>query len=1444
MIHKQTEGNTDFSGNIYWMLIEVSEEDLRSTKEFLLKNNPSKINEDNQSDILNKFVECFRILFAPLANQTEGLSDPLRLLIIDSLSVWILRSSQIISSDTIDNRIYLNKVQEELLTSVSSTIIFRYVVDFWTDAGSAFVNALRDMFKKLLHLLKMIYASEKSKNLFTLWLNQTLQIPSTLRVKYYLIDALAGELDLYTVLKHKSDFVETSMSLMWSDSLSNPIGKCITSLLMNVYEMHLQKDTAKIANWLHLWQKPALYYLRDHRYKKAILLYILNPLFREMPNIAFISFVQNVSTSDSNLLITLFKLGQELGIEEEPFQDDRLISLENIETFLQEDESKLPAFELLTFSAKKSRPVNAYIFKLIQRNLNIFFVDNEIETRNYFCSTFKHFILRIRDSAYSLNRSVIKLKKANKFPIEQQENEERIAECEKFLLWFVQYLKVQICPGTQYQRNDLAFKLLKILVESGIDNSVLEQHIDMRNRREYPFSISLFTDISLLRLLIENLKSNYDDIRESAKELLAVALNSSNGYVVRNEFDWEAVSHQANKYLKVYQTSEIGAAVQNVLFYTSKDKLLFINNLIELLKNKLSNSKHNYMKHLNDPIGGYFMSLSMILKEAEFTPEENDAIIRQCLSLVFDNWEAVKTIVCYDSSEEHRPAIFIDCNIEDQVIITNAFRSIKESSALLNTILSRYALSEEQLTVLGDLLIHQLFSIRHSGAFQSVLPSFQTCCIRCCQEYPSQLKTWLEGILASLEVKTQNITRRSGGIPFLLSIIFTTEKGKERPLLKYAFENLERIASAPIGEHQDKVDLPQINAFNCIRAIFIESKLSEPCALYVPSALSLSLRNFTSDIWALRNCSIMLFTSLQNRLFGKYGKNVSARLFFTRYQGIRESLLDILQLSIRVPSGDVENTGSHPQSHLESIFLVLNLLSRLKPTPGYDGLNAFIIEVTRCLENSNWKIREMASRTIASLIEEPYEKSAILLKSSSIAKQNKLHGVLLAVNHLIQVSAVTAEHNKPFSDLIDVIFEKEPEFLTCNPSYVTAKAYVQLVNTVLNNRSFKLPEAKKCYFISSLGHFFLQHSNRYSIDGSKQLCLASVLNTLVQHEESMQLVDICHLGILSPFYEVQKIAIQFFIDELDLTLLKSEKIIDEIENLLGNSDLLPTISSLIIKALEKAGRKISIGTLLDLIETPNNEELQLSAIVTLGNFISQDNTPLLEMIVLKYSQDDMPTDFRLASVNCFKNYRGASDEARLILQMHKMLSDDDINVRHLASQFLNNIFFVRKTLTSSTSPSVIAANFGPIFANSFPELTVGTNASRLLKQFFNAYDIFLLNYDEFEGLFELEEDNQYRNHTEENFQYINILKISNYQSIDFSNWVCDMKEKLFAFLHDHEFKDGPLGWASNPAVFSRLCVLRALLNLYDESQIAVFDAKLKDRQIHPLVFDYASICNV
>lgn len=1423
------------------MLIEVPEKDLRSTKEFLLKNNLSKLNEANQSEILDQFVRCFRILFAPLENQTEGLSDPLRLLIIDSLSVWILRSSQVISSGKIDTRIYLKKVQEELLPSEGSTVIFQYLIDFWADGDSAFMNALRDMFKKFLHLLKMIYTSEMSKNLFTLWLNHTLQIPSTLPVQYYLIDELAGELDLYTVLKQKSNFVETSMSLMWSDSLSNPIGKCITSLLINIYEVHLQKHTSKIADWLYLWQKPALHYLRDHRYKKGIVLYILNPLFREMPDIAFISFVQNVTSSESTestLLITLFKLGQELGIEEEPFHDDKLISLKEMETFLQGDENKLPAFELLTFSTKKSRPVNSYIFKLIQRNLNIFFVDNEIETRNYFCSAFKHFIRRIRDSAYSLNRSVINLKRANKFPMEQQEKKEQIAECENFLIWFIQYLKVQICPGTQYQRNDLAFKLLKILVESGIDNSVLEQDIDTRNRRDYPFSISLFTDATLLRLIIDNLTSNYDDIRQLAKELLAIALNSSNGHVLRAKFDWEVVSYQANKYLKVYQTSEIGAEVQSFLFYTSKDKVSFVNNLIMLLQDKLTNSKHDYIKHFNEPIGGYLMQLSMILEEAKFTPEESNSIIEQSISLIFDNWEAVKTIICYDSSEENRPDILIDCSIEDQVIITNAFRSIKESSGLLNTILHSYPLSREQLTLIGDLLIHQLFSIRHSGAFQSVLPSFQTCCARCSQECPSQLRTWLEGILTSLEVKTQNITRRSGGIPFLLSIIFTTEKAKERPLLKHAFKILERIASAPIGEHQDKVDLPQINAFNCIRAIFIESKLSEPCALYVPSALSLALRNFTSDIWALRNCSIMLFTSLQNRLFGKNGKNVSARLFFTRYQGVRETLLEILQSSIGVPCGGIESTSSHSQSHLESIFLVLNLLLRLKPTPGYDGLDAFVIEVTRCLENSNWKIREMASRTIASLIENPYEKSAVLLRSSSFTKQNKLHGVLLAVNHLLQVNAATLEHSESFSELIDVIFEKELEFLTCNPSYVTSKAYVQLVNTAFKTSSSEISEVKKRNFIGSLGGFFIKHNSCYAIDGSKQLCLASVLNTLLQHEELTQLVDVCHLGILSPFYEVQKVAILFFVDEIDLTLLKSEKIIDDIEMLLGNHALLPSISSLIIKALEKARRKISIETLLDFIEAPNSEEVQLSAILTLGKFISQENAPILEKVVFKYSQDDMPTDFRLASANCFKNYPGASNEAKLILQMHKSLSDDDINVRHLASQFLSNIFSLRETLASPVSPSVMAAKFGPLFAKRFPVHIVGTNVSGLLKQFFDAYDIFVLNHDEFEGLFELEEDNQYRNNAEENLQYINILKISNYQSLDFAKWVHEMKEKLFAFLHDHEVKDGPLGWASNPAVFSRLCVLRALVNLYDESQLTAFDAKLEDRQIHPLVLDY------
>lgn len=214
------------------------------------------------------------------------------------------------------------------------------------------MNALRDLFSKLLNLLKITYPMSTLKDVLFNWMNEILEVPSTLRVQYYLIDALSSDFDLYYIIEKKPHFIDNSFSLMNSDLLANSVGKCIVSLLLNIYEKHFKKNESFVQEWIQLWKSCALKYIHDKQYTKSINLYIMIPLFKNMPNSAFTLFLECMSNKDPSLLLSLLKIGQELGIEEEPFCDNKYTTVDSVNKLIEQDEYKLQVFEILTFSTK------------------------------------------------------------------------------------------------------------------------------------------------------------------------------------------------------------------------------------------------------------------------------------------------------------------------------------------------------------------------------------------------------------------------------------------------------------------------------------------------------------------------------------------------------------------------------------------------------------------------------------------------------------------------------------------------------------------------------------------------------------------------------------------------------------------------------------------------------------------------------------------------------------------------------------------------------------------------------------------------------------------------------------------------------------------------------------------------------------------------------------
>ncbi|SCV01780.1 LANO_0F13498g1_1 [Lachancea nothofagi CBS 11611] len=1398
-------------------------------------------------EVTETLYVLFDDIFGILKSGT-AIDDRERLVVTDTLGVWLLRTRQFVEAtnklDSLNDcqSWLIQKLRTELLVVENCDFLFRYVIDFWNESGAALTNSLNDLLTKLIQLAKEVQSAALWKDLLDSWVSQALQIPSTMRVQYYLLHVLAPEADLAHVLDKRPDFIEHSLSLMWTESLATPIGKCIASLLINVFEHHYG-NTSDFSAWFTLWEGPTMRFFHNPRMSERIEICILIPIFKVLDGTIFEQFLNRNFQSNSPDMIPILKIGQELGIEEEPFHEDRLVTVRFLEQLLRQDDYKLPVFELLTFSTKKSKTIPPYIYDVIRQNILVFFVDVEVKSRNAFHSSLKHFIDRIRDSAYSLNRDYLKLCSKNKFPQEQAQKLVMIDEAFSFIKWLVFFLKSQLAPGSQYQRQILATKILKTLVSSSLDPTIISRHLDPRLRMAFPFQVCLSQDETLKRLLIDDLSDNYNDVRDNCLQLLTIFAQSSSVEDKLASPQNDILFEKCLAFLDSYKGSEQGAKIAEYLFTISNDKHFFIRRLVLKLADKIECSSQNFTAGLKNPVNGYFLALSLLLRRRELAHEEKESekILDTCISLIIKNWENVEFILCDDPFEKPADGIQVSCEVSDPQVLSYAFRSIKESAEMLRMLMSMPELSETQLYACGNLMLKQLLTIRHSGAFQSLIPSFAACCQRCNREYPSQLRTWLDNILVALETKTQFITRRSGGIPHIICSIVGSENSDNRPLLKLTFERLMKIARLQISEHEETVDLPQVNAFNCIKALFVESPLSDACAPYVYPSLVLCLQSFGSPLWSLRNCSFMLFSALQNRLFGKAGKNISARLFFARYDGVRGILREQFEESITTTmsfykSGSEKyDSSSEVRPQNESIFLVLTVLSRLKQTPGFDGLEDFKNLVITCLESQNWMVRQLAARTLPTLVGDiPAQLFELLRELNSLCLgKNKAHGYILAITNLVKSTEQEPSHSIA-EKFVPLVMQGIPGFILENSCLVTANAYVKLLEATLSRLSFKSNERN--FAVAKLANVFVNLNDVYSTDGTKQLFLRSLLLVLLKIEHSDNLPDILALALLSPFFKVQIAAAEYISQNAKCGLFGSSVIVEALLQMLFDEDLWDYVRLPVLRALIALQVEISPKHLMKMVSNTHNDELRAIALEYVGLFLERIDNDYDEYVRL-FSCDESPFEVRKSALISLIHATKRIPNLKMIFLIRRFLYDDDLELRAMSSAHINQFVLRLSSVEAMTGFSVTARMYVEKMKNNAEARSI---AFETLKQELELLEFQPHGKARVDELFEVELENQFRNTVEELLNDVAILAVETDKREEIQSYVSSTIATLTSQMRTAQVHDSPAGWGSNCRLFAQLVVLRKLAQDFDVTGREEFDETLNMLNCHPLIFELTS----
>lgn len=174
---------------------------------------------------------------------------------------------------------------------------------------------------------------------------------------------------------------------------------------------------------------------------------------------------------------------------------------------------------------------------------------------------------------------------------------------------------------------------------------------------------------------------------------------------------------------------------------------------------------------------------------------------------------------------------------------------------------------------IGALSFVQLSELRHRGAFSAVSQSFITCCVRCSENKDPEISSLPDGwyevsrnfLLPKKKKKNlakrvqeskkiiqdqaSKLTRRSAGLPAIVSGISIAKS--DSPLFSLIMNELQDISSQPVLENvsYNELSLPQVHAMNCLKDIFMTTKLGDKTESFIMSTLGIATESLSSSVY-------------------------------------------------------------------------------------------------------------------------------------------------------------------------------------------------------------------------------------------------------------------------------------------------------------------------------------------------------------------------------------------------------------------------------------------------------------------------------------------------------------------------------------------------------------------------------------------------------------------
>lgn len=1258
--------------------------------------------EETKATLISlKVEECSN--FSELAEILGQLVAQLKLLhqinedtivIIDTLSIWFTRATQ-----------YMKKrgdLKPDLATSYDLfNYIFTYVDQLHLSSLGAFTNAISGLLKKLLSFIDL---TECPEELISGWIDLVYEHPPTHKSFYMIMEVLLKSTLKSTelILRRQNGFSNTCVEALKHDSLANSASKCLS---LYIKRLHNPQDSTK----LYVEECTALIRknLVDDAIRNNLVSHLIPMVFREIPD-EYVPWLRSLQELDGKIkqspriMLPLFQAGMQLSKANDPLKCGLVLESE-VEQYLldTDDRLRLDAFAFLCASVKTKSPPPPIFYQFSMRKETLRCVIRELlspDDRTEFVTHLRSALLRIKGFAEQ------NCKKGD------DHSNARLKDAQKLCLLIYDTMHSLLIPDLSYAQLSTATEMLSFIVTDEFDG------ISRASKKSAGVEvIDIFTH-KFTRSLLRGTTNNYDDIRRRCSIMLSFC-----PYTLLTEV---LESQPLEQSFDLLSLAKHGSAERSAILFMSI-ALAHVKNNIEkyfaLLEETIDYLKGSVAQR--QPISGLLAairSMLSVLTESVIRTyhEQLETSVNSIFRILEQQWQRISTHITGDETSQPTDN-------------SGSWKVLKESALLyealfdVNNISGFVLVPESKFIQICHCLMDQLATVSHRGAFTAILLAFMKCCSICYSgNLTNEPSKWLQESLTLVRTKKRLISRRSAGLPYLISGILVATIPYKKRIDEYtnlSFETLLQIANEEIdNSEQRKIDLPQVNAFNCMTQIFKESSLKKHYHKYMAIALNTALKNLNHNIWAIKNSALMLFTALQSSFFGSNKledvlPSVNVELFFSKYPESRDVLLSHL-----------ENLDS---ASINEAIPILSILSRLRATSSSEETIAPFRRLVqdKYLSHNLWSIREIAATLIANMTRtEEFAKEIENMIPCVTDSGNFSHGRLqciLELSRQVESSSVSLQTVIRFSELFDAYKNTNNAF-----KWVFMRLCVMIVQELSDD--FK--------GLGSLKEALLESQAISGLDGSAKLFISTVVPVLMERHRDVgfcsgeDVAGACK-NILSSWKEEEVLlaAVQHMLTDPDKYLSHEDVYNELIRNMKERN-----LSRHVFKRCLQLATKARFSTDKFANDESWPQEWKCYNMKLRAASASLDTAKFTERF-FKFSEDEreiLRMQALLAAEVFLKNQKTSvdvSEVARIQFQIHAMEADESPEIRRQARTgnpyFLRDLQWFTEYLTQGSAKDVMTE----YLINS---LTVSISDAE----------------EELQNIkFDLERDNLYRNEVDE-----------------------------------------------------------------------------------------------